>query len=62
LDDKYKRMLPTHMKMSACDKYKMKTMRKSSIHTSRMYGYFATQVGEYENLGYSLRDMYNEQI
>jgi hypothetical protein len=48
--------------MSEHDKYQMKTMRKSGISTTRIYGYFAAQAGGYENLGYSRRDMYNEEF
>jgi hypothetical protein len=62
LDDKYEQMLPAHRKMTDYDKYQMKIMRKSKIPTSRIYGYFATQAGGYENVGYTKRDMYNEQF
>jgi hypothetical protein len=62
LDNKYEGMLPAHRKMSEHDKYQMKTMRKSGISTTRIYGYFAAQAGGYENLGYSRRDMYNEEF
>ncbi|CAJ2671973.1 unnamed protein product [Trifolium pratense] len=48
--------------MSDYDKYQMKTMRKAGIPTSGIYGFFATQAGGYENLGYSRREMYNEQF
>lgn len=37
-------------------------MRKSGIPTSQIYGYFATKVGGFENVGYTRRDMYNEQF
>jgi hypothetical protein len=62
LDDKYEGMLPAHRKMSDYDKYQMKTMRKAGIPTSRIYGFFASQAGGYENVGYTRRDMYNEQF
>ncbi|XP_045798993.1 putative protein FAR1-RELATED SEQUENCE 10 [Trifolium pratense] len=62
LDEKYEGMLPAHRKMSNYDKYQMKTMRKAGIPTSGIYGFFATQAGGYENLGYSRREMYNEQF
>lgn len=62
LDDKYERMLPAHRKLSEYDKYQMTTMRESGIPTSRIYGYFATQAGGHENLGFTRRDMYNEQF
>jgi len=44
------------------DKYQMKTMRTSGIPISRIYDYFATQVGGHEKIGYSRRDTYNGQI
>jgi hypothetical protein len=62
VNNKYEGMLPAHRKMSEYDKYQMKTMRKAGIPTSRVYGFFASQAGGYENLGYSKRDMYNEQF
>ncbi|KEH19278.1 hypothetical protein MTR_8g045760 [Medicago truncatula] len=37
-------------------------MRKSSIPTSRIFGYFSTLTSGYEKLGYSRRHMYNEQF
>lgn len=62
LDGKYERMLPAHRKMTDHDKYQMKSMRKSGISTSRIYGFMATQAGGYEKLPFSKRDMYNEQF
>lgn len=55
-------MLPAHRKTSEDDKYQMKTIRKSGIPTSCIYDFFATQIGGYENIGYSRRDMYNEKF
>ncbi|XP_039690551.1 protein FAR1-RELATED SEQUENCE 5 [Medicago truncatula] len=62
LADKYEWMLPAHMKMTKYEKYQMNTMRKYGIPTSWIYGYFATQAGGFENVGYTRRDMYNEQL
>jgi hypothetical protein len=62
LDGKYEGMLPAHRKMSDYDKYQMKMMRKAGIPTSRIYGFFASQAGGFKNLGYTRRDMYNEQF
>ncbi|XP_039684281.1 protein FAR1-RELATED SEQUENCE 5 [Medicago truncatula] len=62
LDSKYEGMLPVHRTMTNHDKFQMKTMRKSGIPTSRIYGYFATQAGGYEKLDFTKRDMYNEQL
>lgn len=55
-------MLPAYRKTSEDDKYQMKTIRKSGIPTSCIYDFFATQIGGYENIGYSRRDMYNEKF
>jgi len=55
-------MLPAHRKMSEHDKYQMNTMRNTGISTTRIYGYFASQAGGYENVGYNKRDMYNEKF
>jgi zinc finger SWIM domain-containing protein 3 len=57
VNEKYERMLPAHRKMSEYDKFQMKNMRTSGISTTRIYGYFATQAGGYENLGYSKREI-----
>jgi hypothetical protein len=62
VEEKFERMLPAHRKMSEYDKYQMNTMRKAGIGTSRIHGYFASQAGGYENVGYTRRDMYNEQF
>ncbi|CAK8531748.1 unnamed protein product [Lathyrus sativus] len=43
VDEKYERMLPAHRKMREYDKYQIKTMRKSGIPTSGIYGFFANQ-------------------
>jgi len=59
--EKFERMLPTYRKMSEYDKYQMKTIRKSGISTTQIYGYFTSQTGGYENVSYTRRDMYNEQ-
>ncbi|RHN81800.1 putative transcription factor FAR family [Medicago truncatula] len=59
--EKFERMLPAHRKMSEYDKYQMNTMRQSGISTTRIHGYFASQAGGYQNVGYNRRDMYNEQ-
>jgi hypothetical protein len=60
LDGKYEGMLPAHRKMTNHDKFQMKTMRKSGIPTSCIYGYFATHVGGYEKLDFTRRDVYKE--
>jgi hypothetical protein len=62
VEEKFERMLPAHRKMSEYDKYQMNSMKKSGISTTRIYGYFASQAGGYENVGYTKRDMYNEQV
>jgi len=62
LDGKYEGMLPAHRKMSDYDKYQMKTMRKAGIPTSRIFSFFASHAGGFKNLGYTRRDMYNEQF
>jgi len=62
VEEKFERMLPAHRKMSEHDKYQMNTMRNAGISTTRIYGYFASQAGRYENVGYNKRDMYNEQF
>lgn len=36
--------------------------QRKLIPMSRIYGYFAHQIGGYEKLGYSKRDMYNNQF
>lgn len=53
-------MLPTHGKMSEYNKYQMKTMRKSDIPTSRVYGFFTSQARGYAKMGHFRRDMYNK--
>jgi hypothetical protein len=40
----------------------MQTMRKYGIPTLLIYGLFATQAGGCERVGYSRRDIYNEQF
>lgn len=62
MDEKYTSMLPAHRRISDHDKSQMKTMKKVGIKTPDIYGYAASQVGGYQNVRYSRRDLYNEQL
>lgn len=60
VDEKYVGMLPAHRKVSEYDLLQMNEMRKVGIRTPHIYSYIASQAGGYENVGFKLRDMYNE--
>jgi zinc finger SWIM domain-containing protein 3 len=55
-------LLPAHRQMSQYDKFQMKSMKKVGIKTKQIYGFFASQAGGFDKVGYGLRDMYNEQV
>ncbi|GAU36157.1 hypothetical protein TSUD_275160 [Trifolium subterraneum] len=51
--------LPGHRGMDDDDILQMNYFKKSGIRTSQVFGTFANQVGGYEHVTFSLRDMYN---
>ncbi|RYR43788.1 hypothetical protein Ahy_A08g040189 [Arachis hypogaea] len=51
--------LPTHRKMAEADANQMNNMKDVGIITLHIY-MLANQAGGYENVNYTLRDMYNE--
>ncbi|RYR33756.1 hypothetical protein Ahy_A10g048381 [Arachis hypogaea] len=55
LDPRLVGFLPTHRNAS-----QMNNMKDEGISTPHIYAMLANQVGGYENVNYTLRDMYNE--
>ncbi|RYR26757.1 hypothetical protein Ahy_B02g061060 isoform J [Arachis hypogaea] len=60
LDPRLVGFLPTHRKMAEADASQMNNMKDAGISTPHIYAMLANQAGGYENVNYSLRDMYNE--
>ncbi|RYR17148.1 hypothetical protein Ahy_B03g061933 [Arachis hypogaea] len=49
-------------KITEVDAGQITNMKKASISTLRIYVLLANQVGDYENVNYTLRDMYNKIV
>ncbi|XP_020974288.1 protein FAR1-RELATED SEQUENCE 5-like [Arachis ipaensis] len=60
LDPRLVGFLPTHRKMAEADASQMNNMKDAGISTPHIYAMLANQAGGYENVNYTLRDMYNE--
>nr|XP_025607775.1 protein FAR1-RELATED SEQUENCE 5-like [Arachis hypogaea] len=60
LDPRLVGFLPTHRKMAEADASQMNNMKDAGISTPHIYAMLANQAGGYENVNYTLRDMYND--
>jgi hypothetical protein len=60
VNDDFVGFLPGHRGMDDDDILQMNCLRKSGIRTSQIFGSFASRNGGYQNITFSVQDMYNE--
>ncbi|XP_057444493.1 protein FAR1-RELATED SEQUENCE 5-like [Lotus japonicus] len=54
-------LIPSHRRMNEADILQMNNMTKVGVSTPLSYGVFANQMGGYENVPFSMKNMYFEQ-